>query len=319
MLLQCAGGREVFSKPYNRQNLIRAGVISTLPQFARDLLASCPPAGTGVNNWLFRTARVLHPFYPYKGDLFRLLQSACHGCGRVVTTTEIERAISNSAKCAWHPGQRTLKSNVSKWPAADQAKIAAICGEGVGLPDLWETSPTRIEDSNAHTEPIIDLLFPDDALLCCGQSNSDFDTRSRTTWRGHLAGMQLIVPSPMTAKTGTTKEGKISTHSLSNTGPRRFLIVEFDCGTIDHHAALLLHLAAIAPMVLAVHSGGKSLHGWFYAGKCGEDVLRKFFAYAVKLGADPATWTRSQFVRMPDGTRDNGNRQTVYFLNIEPL
>src|SRR5690349_17937377 len=33
------------------------------------------------------------------------------------------------------------------------------------------------------------------------------------------------------------------------------------------------------------------------------------FAYAVSLGADPATWTRSQFVRMPGGRRDNGKVQ----------
>jgi hypothetical protein len=24
-------------------------------------------------------------------------------------------------------------------------------------------------------------------------------------------------------------------------------------------------------------------------------------------------------VRMPDGTRDNGNRQTVFFLNFKPM
>jgi hypothetical protein len=37
--------------------------------------------------------------------------------------------------------------------------------------------------------------------------------------------------------------------------------------------------------------------------------------YAVSLGADRATWTRSQFVRMPDGARGNGERQTVFFFN----
>ncbi len=37
--------------------------------------------------------------------------------------------------------------------------------------------------------------------------------------------------------------------------------------------------------------------------------------YAVALGADRATWTRSQFVRMPGGTRDNGKPQTIYFFN----
>jgi hypothetical protein len=37
-------------------------VASDLPQFVRDLLASSPKRGEGLNLWLFRTARVLHPY-----------------------------------------------------------------------------------------------------------------------------------------------------------------------------------------------------------------------------------------------------------------
>ena len=48
-------------------------------------------------------------------------------------------------------------------------------------------------------------------------------------------------------------------------------------------------------------------------------LMLKFFRYALSLGADPATWTRCQFVRMPDGRRDNAKRQTVFFLNFKPL
>jgi hypothetical protein len=33
-----------------------------LPQFVRDLLSAPPQRGGGLHNWLFRTARVLHPF-----------------------------------------------------------------------------------------------------------------------------------------------------------------------------------------------------------------------------------------------------------------
>jgi hypothetical protein len=106
---------------------------------------------------------------------------------------------------------------------------------------------------------------------------------------------------------------------LSNTGPRRFLICEFDQGAADAHAALLLHLGQFAPLVCAVHSGGKSLHGWYFVAGQPDAKVEKFFRYAVSLGADRATWTRSQFVRMPDGTRDNGRRQTIYFLNFKPL
>jgi len=87
----------------------------------------------------------------------------------------------------------------------------------------------------------------------------------------------------------------------------------------DLCAGVLLHLAQFAPMVCAVHSGGKSLHGWFYVQGQPDEKVTKFFRYAVFLGADPATWTRSQFVRMPDGTRDNGSRQVVYFLGFRPM
>ncbi|MBV9489782.1 MAG: hypothetical protein JO069_08670, partial [Verrucomicrobia bacterium] len=47
-----------------------------------------------------------------------------------------------------------------------------------------------------------------------------------------------------------------------------------------------------------------------------------FIAYAHALGADPVTWSRHQFVRIPDGTRENGRRQTVYsvyFFNPEVI
>ena len=123
----------------------------------------------------------------------------------------------------------------------------------------------------------------------------------------------------MSAVTGTTKEGKASKHTLDNTAPRRFMVCEFDTGTPDDHAALLSHLVRYAPLICVVHSGGKSLHGWFLVAGKPDDKIERFFRYAVSLGADRATWTRSQFVRMPDGTRDNGKRQTVFFLNYEIL
>jgi hypothetical protein len=61
------------------------------------------------------------------------------------------------------------------------------------------------------------------------------------------------------------------------------------------------------------------MHGWFFCAGQTEDRLHRFMEYAVTLGGDAATWTRSQFVRMPDGTRDNGKRQTVYFFNPRPV
>lgn len=290
-----------------------------LPPFLHDLLASPPRAGEGVHGWLFRVARQLHAHLP-AGEIVRLLEVATAECGRHVPRSEIVSAVQNALPCAWQPsGRATSAQTASKWPAVNQEQRGAIIREGGGLADLWEASPVRIEDSEAHTEEIVDRLFPPDALLCCGKSNSAFDTRPRESWHGELSQLALIVPSPMSAVEGVTKEGKPSRHTLSNTGPRRFLVCEFDTGTPDDHAALLLHLATIGPLVLAVHSGGKSMHGWFVVHGQAEAKVEKFFRYAVSLGADSRLWTRSQFCRMPDGTRDNGQRQTVYFFHPQLL
>ena len=119
----------------------------------------------------------------------------------------------------------------------------------------------------------------------------------------------------MRARIGTTKEGKTSEHCLDNTGDRRFLVVEFDKGVTNEHAALLWHLAGYGPLAMVVHSGGKSLHGWFFCAGQIEANMRRFMEYAVSLGADDATWTCSQFVRLPAGRRENGARQQVFYFD----
>jgi hypothetical protein len=289
----------------------------TLPQFVRDLLASPPRRGEGLNLWLFRVARVLHP-YRDRRQIIELLQAVT--AGEPVKYGEIERAVERSVATAWKPGQAMQNADQSSgWPKMNGEQRKAVIASGLGLVDLWEMSPVRFADSESHTETIIDALFPGDPLLCVGHSNCDFATRSREEWRGKLSALQFVVPSPMTARIGRTQDGKQSAHTLQTTGPRQFLVVEQDIGTIDEQAAVLLHLAARAPLATAVHSGSKSIHGWFYCAGQPEENLRSFMRHAVTLGADQATWSRSQFVRMPDGTRDHGAHQAIYFLNPEVL
>ena len=298
-------------------------MIDRFPRFLQELLSARPRAGEGVHGWLFRVARQLHAHMPAL-EIVSLLESRVANCGRSVPRSEIVAAVQNSLGCAWQPGGRGGSQAqpihaAPKWPGVNQEQREAIIRDGGGLVDLWEASPVRIEDSESHTEALIDALFPGDPLLCCGLSNSDFDTRSRSEWRGELSALQLIVPSPMTARSGLTQDGKQSSHALSITGQRRFLVVEFDQGDVDDHAALLWHLALKAPLAMVVHSGSKSLHGWFFCAGQPEERLRQVMRYCVSLGADRATWTRSQFVRMPDGTRESGKRQVVYYFNPEVI
>lgn len=222
----------------------------------------------------------------------------------------------------------------ARWLDPNFELIEAVAHRGNGLVDLWEASPVRLDSNQPKTDEVIDSLFPGNPLLCCGWARHHFDTRPRKHWH-KLHALQFIVPNPMTATVGLTKSRKLSGHSLSNTGPRRFLIVEFDfesnnspeearlLATLETEgrdvrdlcAALLLHLAEKAPLAMAVHSGGKSLHGWFYCAEVPDEKVLRFFRYAVSLGADRANWNPSQFARMPDGLRESHTRQTVYFFN----
>lgn len=182
-----------------------------LPRFVRDLLSAPPRRGEGLHNWLFRTARVLHAFRS-RQEIIDLLR--CATAGEPVKAGEIESAVDDSAGCAWRPGHAAPPlAKPSLWPELNRAKRDEIIEKGAGLADLWELSPCPRVEADSQTEEIIDALFPGDPLLCCGASNTHFATRARSQWRGRLAGLQFIVPSPMSAISGKTKDGRESQHS----------------------------------------------------------------------------------------------------------
>ena len=313
-----------------------------LPKFLQDLIATPPTAGSGVHDYCFNLARNLHAHLP-AGEIENLIRSRVANCGRVVTDREIKDAVKRSIDFAWQPkGDAGVRTPVNAPPRPDLQKIERLTADGWRTADLWEKSPYWFEEPAC--EYIVERLFPGNPLLCCGKTASIFDTKPFEEWRGQLSGQSFIVPSPMSARTGLTQDGKPSAHCLNNTGPRRFLVVEFDFsmfardGTTptqyapmltrlsamgisihDMCANLLLRLNEVAPMTLAVYSGGKSTHGWWYCAGISEEKIKAFHNYAITLGADPRLWLRSQFCRMPDGTRENGNHQPVYYFNPDTL
>ena len=91
----------------------------TLPQFVRDLLSSPPHRGEGLNFWLYRVARVLHP-YRCPAEIIELLRAATSG--KPVKTGEIERAV--------------VRSSLSAWPKLNLGQREAVIASGAGLVDL---------------------------------------------------------------------------------------------------------------------------------------------------------------------------------------
>jgi hypothetical protein len=288
-----------------------------------------------VNRWLFSAALKLHRLGIAPVEIEDLLETAADDCGRSLKPDEVARAVRNSS-----PERLGDYKPRRAWPARNYEQIEAVGTSGLRLADLEAQSPSPPVGDENRSEEIIDALFPGNPLLCAGVNKYCPKTRPREQWRGSFSRQQLIIPSPMTAIRGMTAEGKQSYRSLGNVGPRKFLVVEFDfvekgedgkdtpaapmlrrlalCGVAvaDLCAAVHGELAKLRPLALVVHSGGKSLHGWYPCnGDAEEPIMFRFMRYAVSLGADTATDVRVQLVRMPDGIRGNGKRQRVLYFN----
>lgn len=253
----------------------------------------------------------------------------------------VERLLGEAPKLQnVTPRRRSCQPSAQqKWPPRNLEKLDAIVRTGFGLYDLSEASPIRFDPCVNEAEKIIDVLFPGGPLLCVGQTEWRFATDWRENWRGWLHEYPLIVANPMLKKIGLTRYGKPSEHTLEATARRVYLPIECDfeqhdkkgkptvflpliegwqrdgITTADACCAILWHLKERLPLVLGVHTGGKGVHGWFAAFDRDEDELWAFMRCAFSLGADHVTWCRSQFVRLPDGTRANGARQVPYFLD----
>ena len=311
--------------------------IGRLPRSIQEQIKSCPAAGQGVHAWLFKTALVLHRYF--SGDQIEVILSEYVSCNR--PEREIREAVANSGRII--RGETPSSGPLKPWPGVDYTTVHKVVVDGPArLKDLPAISPFSVGAEERKTEEILNALFPGNPFLCFGLAPNSFSTRPREFWRGKESDFQFIVPNPMVKETGETKDGRESKRCLENTGPRRFLIAEFDISeedkkwapyvrkwkakgisVLDANVALLIELARRGlprlPLALAVHSGGKSIHGWYFCEGLTDEQLRPFMVRAVRLGADPATWTKCQLVRMPDGTRDNGKRQQVHFFAPEVI
>jgi hypothetical protein len=321
----------------------------------RRYLEKCDPSISGEHghNALFKAAAILTWGYALNPDeAFPYMLTFNARCVPPWSERDLKRKLSQALNHSGHTRPRgyllgedfdyvpiaaslSLPKPETTWPTPEPNRVDELVSRGPQLYDLWERSPVRFCDASSHAEEIVDCLFPGDPLLCIGRSNEVFATRRRETWRGRLSSLPLIVPNPMIAVVGKTQDGKPSEHTKEATARRVYLILEFDFSEdnpiwsrsiqkwrssgieiVDACSALILHLRErLKTLACVCFSGGKSLHAWFRVFELLESQQKDFMRYAVALGADRATYTRSQFVRIPDGWRNNGRRQICYYLD----
>lgn len=276
----------------------------------------CPEPGGGVHQWLFDASLSLWGIgMTDEDEIARIVEDLASR----KHSKEIADAVRNAGIRAGTESNfqghsdRATPPGIRPKAKLNPEAIEAARNRFGGLARLKVFSPADVTQWTA--ENIIDGLFPGNPLLCVARSKYDAETLPREEFRGREMSFSFLVPSPMSSRHGTNQDGDTSSRCLDNTGPRRFLVIESDRGTMDEQAGVLLQLATTAPLVLVIHSGGKSLHAWFYCEGQEEEQLHAFHTKACELGADHSTWTRCQLVRMPGGRRENGAKQELLFLH----
>ena len=230
-----------------------------------------------------------------------------------------DREILSAIQYAYEVTPSTGTERVRPWPVPNrtlQAECKRLSARrGWSLEALRESSAMPY-DAQLRTDAsyFVNSLIGS-GLICVGIGVSKFETAPYQDLVMRLSKYEFVVPNAMSALEGKRKsDGELSAHTLDNTGPRQNIVVEFDDGaTPDEQAARHIWLSEFRKLRLVVFSGSKSLHGWYEAQNEVDD--RKFMEEAVRLGGDPKTWLRSQFVRLPNGQRENGTIQRVEFFD----
>ncbi len=260
-------------------------------------LLSAPPVAGETHQWLARCAAGLAAGGQVtRENCARFLRYVCETwvCHRAIPEREIEAALRLAYDT---PRDGTRKPGVA-WPGLDMAERA---GAAECAPVLFD----GVTDTGMTADEALRGLFRPEELVCCGWVCERPLIRPAGEWLTRASTLQFIVSNPMKGFLGETKEGKPSARCQSNVAGRRYVVAEFDDATFGkpQQARVASVLAVGVPLVMAVDSGGKSLHCWFDCRGVHPSDVAAFFALATKLGADLTRWDPCGWVRMPGGLR----------------
>lgn len=276
-----------------------------------------PPPLDGINIWVLASAGRCKFYGLTEHEAESRILAFQGQTRRPIKRNEVTRAISKAYNSRFEPAEKYKPEPKPKWePSMTRPTRYRGKTNGAQEVDVWESSPTRIDDG-VNQMMILKWLFPDpQALVCVGKSAFEFYTARLAQFKD-LSNTQFVVPCYMTAKRGMTQDGKPSMHCLENCGDRRFCVCDFDEPASADHPAIIMQLKRVFDLVMVLSSGGKSLHAWF---NVPPDEEEDFWKAAIPMGADPALMrNRSSFVRMPFGTRENGKVQRVLYFDHTKL
>ena len=290
--------------------------VATLYPFSNrtlERLRAMPPQGQ-THRWFSQVAAGLVGVFTAQ-QCFRFLRRCCDELvtHRSVPDREIQAAIEFAYSGTGSPlnfGRKALS-----WPEPSAALIAKTLA----------TTPPAFADAGTDgpgADQVLAALFEPGELVCTGRNTERAMVRPIEDTVADADWLQFIVVNPMRDREAPNYQGKLAARCQNNTGLRRHLVAEFDNPALskEQQARLSTKLGQLAPLVLVVDSGGKSLHAWFRVDHLSRQDQVRFFCVACLLGADATRWDVCGWLRMPGGLRvvDGVPATRQRILHFEP-
>ena len=274
------------------------------------IIRNPPREGEGRHNWMFRVAASMHHGANWKLEKVReYLETICDIKGWHDRKGKTIDDIITKLDAGMIPTDFT---RLPPWPERNDAARQDRFNHAPMFDPNGDTGLTA-----AH---VLTQIYRHTDLVCFGWSIYRFSTMPLNMLLPSAHNAEYIVANVMSAEiapNGSKRNKQISTHP----DHRRFAIVEFDTKeTREQQTGVLSSLhSPDTPLVMAVWSGGKSIHAWYNVSSLTPYQKLRFFRFAVYLGADQSLFDMSKLVRMPGGKRSTGQRQSILFWEPEYL
>lgn len=192
--------------------------------------------------------------------------------------------------------------------------------------EMFEASPISFDDPLSEARAVVSLFPPTDIVWCGAFADSiapeDISSahpqriaRVRACFRSAADWLQdSRQPGPRICPNSMTP-GSLS-RSDATVQRRLFLVIEHDTLGIEEQGAILrwLNEAVRLRLRCVIHTGGKSLHGWF---ECpAPAALKELETVLSGMGFDPASFRPHQPYRLPGWQHDKtGRLSSIWFYD----
>ncbi len=268
------------------------------------LLTVAPEAGE-THLWLARVSARL------KGELshdacFAYLRDCVdrYVQHRAIPDREIESAVSLGYSD--EPRKANHGLGALQWPEASREVIEQVIA---GVTPMFD----GVSDTGLEAADVLPGIFASGELVCTGVISEKAMVRPLEAAMADARFQQFVCVNPMKGSVSLNANGMPSVRCQNNVKCRRHIVAEFDDSTLTKpmQAALATALNDRAPLVMAVDSGGKSVHAWYRVDGMSAQQQARFFAIACLLGADRTRWDVCGWLRMPGGLRQREGAEPV--------